>query len=104
VESNWAHCARRPPIGLLYLPPVIIRMENLEEWWLAGETEILRENLLQWQFVHHKSHMTWPGANPCHRGGKPATNRLTYGTALSCMIDICVCMYVYYTNILTSLS
>jgi hypothetical protein len=25
-------------------------------------------------------HMTWLGANPGRRGGKPATNRLSYGT------------------------
>jgi hypothetical protein len=82
VESNWVHWALRPPIGLLYLPRVIMRIDNSVEWWLAGETEVLGENLPQCHFVHHKSHMTWPGANPGRRCGKPATNRLSYGTAL----------------------
>jgi hypothetical protein len=81
MESNWVHLARRPPSGLLYLPRLIMRIENLVEWWLAGETELLGANLPQCHFVHHKSHMTWLGANPGRRGGKPATNRLSYGTA-----------------------
>jgi hypothetical protein len=53
-------------------------MEKLVEW-LAGETEVLGENLPQCHFVHHKSHMLYPDAGL--RGGKPATNRLSYGTA-----------------------
>jgi hypothetical protein len=44
---------------------------------LAGGTEVLGENLPRRHFVHHKFHLPDPG----HRGGKPATNRFSYGTA-----------------------
>jgi hypothetical protein len=47
----------------------MMSVEQSVEWELAEETEIL-------DFVHHKSHMTWPGLEP-----KPATNRLSYDTA-----------------------
>jgi hypothetical protein len=41
-------------------------MMNVEkvEWELAAETEVLGKNLPQYHFVHHKSHMTWPGLEP----------------------------------------
>jgi hypothetical protein len=85
-SPNWVHSARRPLNGLLYLPRVIMMMENLVEQRLAGETEVLGENLAQRHFVHHESHLPDPGSNPGRRGGKPATNRLSYGAA-------CVCIY-----------
>jgi hypothetical protein len=43
---------------------VIMMMENLVEWRLAGETEVLGENLPQRQFVDHKSHLTGPAFEP----------------------------------------
>jgi hypothetical protein len=57
---------------------VMVIVEKLVEWRLARETEVLGENLPQRHFVHHKSHMTRPEG-----GGKPATNRLSYGAAIS---------------------
>jgi hypothetical protein len=39
-------------------------VEQLMEWRLAGETEVLGENLPQRHFVHHTSHMTRPRLKP----------------------------------------
>jgi hypothetical protein len=64
VESNWVHSALRPPIGLLCQPRVIMMMEKLVEWWLAGESEVLGENVPHCRFLHHKPHMLCPHANP----------------------------------------
>jgi hypothetical protein len=50
----------------------------------AGETQVLGENLPQRHFCPSQN-PTWPdpGLNPGRRGGKPATNRLSYGAALT---------------------
>jgi hypothetical protein len=62
-SPNWVHSARQPLTGLLYLPRVIVKMENLVEW-MPGETEVLGENLPWRHFVHHKSHLTRPRIEP----------------------------------------
>jgi hypothetical protein len=85
----WVHSARRPLNGLLYLARVIMLLENLVEWRLAGETEVPGENLPQRHFVHHKSNLPHPGSKPGRRSGKPATNRLSYGAALVIILSVC---------------
>jgi hypothetical protein len=50
-------------------------VEQLVEWRLAGETEVLGENLPQRHFVHHKSHMTRPWLEP--QAGAVGSQRLT---------------------------
>jgi hypothetical protein len=59
---------------------------------LAGETEVLGENLPQRHFCPSQN-PTWPDPdlNPGRRGGKPASNRLSYGAALYIHI------YIYIT-------
>jgi hypothetical protein len=49
----------------------------------TGKTEVLGENLLQRHFCPSQN-LTWsdPGLNPSRRGGKAATNRLSYGAAI----------------------
>jgi hypothetical protein len=71
--------------GLLCQPRVIMKIvEKQMVCRLAGKTEVLGENLPQRHFCPSQN-PTWP--DPClntsRRGGKPATNRLSYGAAFS---------------------
>jgi hypothetical protein len=50
-------------------------VEQLVEWILVEETEVLGENLPQRHFVHHKSHVTRPGLEP--RAAAVRSQRLT---------------------------
>jgi hypothetical protein len=57
---------------------------NMEQWWndiFAGETEVLGENLPS--ATLSTTNPTWIelGANPGLRSERPATNRLSHGTA-----------------------
>jgi hypothetical protein len=57
------------------MPRVIVKMivEKQMEWRLAGETEVLGENLLQRHFCPSQN-PTWPDPdlNPGRRGQKPS--------------------------------
>jgi hypothetical protein len=57
------------------------------EWNRQGKTDNSEKNLSQCHFVHHKSHMdlTWD-RTPGLRGERPATNRLSHGTASSVVL------------------
>jgi hypothetical protein len=69
---------------LLCQPRVIVKMivEKKMGCRLAGETEVLEKNVPQRHFCPSQ-HPTSPdpGSNPGRHGGKPATNRLSYGAA-----------------------
>jgi hypothetical protein len=73
--------------GLLCQPRVIVKMivEKQMDCRLAGETEVLRENLPQHHFCPSQN-PTSPdrGLNPGRLGQKLATNCLSCGVALRC--------------------
>jgi hypothetical protein len=76
--------------GLLCQPRGIVKIivRKQMECRLAGETEVLGENLPQRHFCPSQNPtLQEPGLNPGHRGGKPATNRLSYGAALYCSLS-----------------
>jgi hypothetical protein len=66
-------------------------------WWnktLFGRgTEVLGDNLPRRHFVHHKSHLPDPDANPGRRSGKPAINRFSYGAAIENLPNVTTSNY-----------
>jgi hypothetical protein len=64
--GETVHLVRRPLLAYCTSPgwSMMMIMEQSVERGLAGETEVLGENLPQCHVVHHKSHMTRPGIEP----------------------------------------
>jgi hypothetical protein len=61
---------------------MMVIVEQLVEWRLAWETEVLWENLPLGALPATNPTRPDPGSNPGHRGGKPATDCLSCGAAI----------------------
>jgi hypothetical protein len=72
IVGDGIHSTLRPLNGLLFQPRVIMIMEESVEW-LAGETEVLGENLPHYRFVYHKPHML-----PIREPGPPRWEELKF--------------------------
>jgi hypothetical protein len=68
----------------------MMSVEQSVEWELAGETEVLGDNLSQCRFVHH---MTWART----RAAAVGSRRLT-----AWAVARAVCVYVNYERICVS--
>jgi hypothetical protein len=58
---------------------MIVMMEKLVEW-LAGKPKYSEKKTCPNAALSTRNSTCCPDANPGRRGGKPATNRLSYGT------------------------
>jgi hypothetical protein len=73
-----------PLTGLLYQPQMIGDGDCWRNWWIEdmqGKPKYSEKTCRS--ATLSTTNPTWldPGLNPARRGGKPATNRLSYGTA-----------------------
>jgi hypothetical protein len=55
----------------------------INEHGAVAERTTRKKNIAQCPFLNRESHMTWLAVEPGQQQGKPATDRLIYGTALS---------------------
>jgi hypothetical protein len=82
----------------------MMSLEQSMEWGLAGETEVLGENLLQRHFAHHKSHMNWPGIEPgpSRWEANDYLPELWPGLRKRLLCCVCLCLRPYFCVIAIS--
>jgi hypothetical protein len=94
VGWDWVHLVRRSLIGLSYQPRMIDDYEAFGVMRIGRGNRSTRKKTCP-SATLSTTNPTWPdlGSNPGRRGVKPATNRLSYGTAWTLMnlnqIDEC---------------
>jgi hypothetical protein len=77
MESNWVHSTLRPPMAYCASPGWLWWWRNLWNDWQGK----LSEKTCPSAALSATNPTCCPDANPGRRGGKPASNRLSYGTA-----------------------
>jgi hypothetical protein len=103
MSCDWSHMVCPPLFGILYQSRMLAMIVEHSVKWVAGETEVPGEKTCPSATMS----TTWPeqGLNPSRRGGKPATNRLSYGTAsefpkTQYQIQRCVTELLVWLNLL----
>jgi hypothetical protein len=66
---------------------MMVIVEQSVEWELAGETEVLGETCPSATLSTTNPTLAAPESNPDRRSVKPATNRLSYGTAINWLVN-----------------
>jgi hypothetical protein len=81
VVWDWVNLVRRPLMGLLYQPRMIDDYETFGGMRIGKGNRNIRRPVPMPSYPPQYPHDVNWDPNPSRRGGKPATNRLSYGTA-----------------------
>jgi hypothetical protein len=104
---DWVHLVLRPLFGLLYQPQMIYDGDcrAVGGMWIGGGNPKYWEKTYSCAILSITNPIWLDlGSNPGRRDGKPATNRLSYGTASNLVLSGCYrvtiaslvgCLYVW---------